>query len=276
MAKLSSCFKRLFIFFNLLFAIVGGVIIGLGLLGQFFYHGSTSEFENQTTGFVVLYVVGGVTMAMSLLGAYGAHRGKRIPLIVFLLTCIIGCFCFLRLAVPTAIYRPEVEQSMEEKFREVLPLNRASPDVRQLTERIQLGLKCCGLFSYTDWGQNVPDSCLCQGEEDQVEGKCQNIPYEFLFLSEKLIYRQACFPILKGYMAKAMDIVLGVFFGFAVLSLLGAVMSAVLLAQVRRSTVGVPVVSSVSSQLSKFSFSYQPPKYSELYNVPEKSEKSEN
>lgn len=29
-----------------------------------------------------MYLVGGITMAMSLLGAYGAHGGKRIPLIV--------------------------------------------------------------------------------------------------------------------------------------------------------------------------------------------------
>ncbi|XP_052370529.1 tetraspanin-8-like [Oncorhynchus keta] len=278
MAKLNSCFQRLFVFFNLLFAIVGGVIIGLGLLGQFAYNDSTSEFENQTKGFLVMYLVGGITMAMSLLGAHGAHREKRIPLIVFLVACFICCFGLLRLAVPTAMYRPEMMQIVEEKFREGLPLNEASPDVRQFTERIQLNLKCCGLFSYTDWGNNVPDSCLCQGEEDQMEGTCLNIPYRLLFFSEfrmtghqKLIYKQTCFPILEGYLAKALDILLGVSFGFAALALLGAVMSAVLLAQLRSSTGAVPVVFSVSS--SKFGFSSHPPKYTELYNEPEKPEK---
>ncbi|XP_013996510.2 CD63 antigen-like [Salmo salar] len=276
--------------------IAGGVIIGLGLMGQFVYHGSTSEFENQSKGFVMLYVVGGITMVMSLLGAYGAHREKRIPLIMFLVaplvlgcslstrfstssSSFIVCFCLLCVALPTAMYRPEVKRIVEEKFREVLPLNEASPDVRQLTERIQLNLKCCGLFSYTDWGNNVPDSCLCQGEEDQMEGTCLNIPYQ-LFLSEfrmtghqKLIYKQTCFPIIEGYVAKALDILLGASFGFAALALLGAVMSAVLLAQLRSSTVAVPVVFSVSSHPSKFSFSSHPPKYSELYNEPEKHEK---
>ncbi|XP_055772666.1 tetraspanin-8-like [Salvelinus fontinalis] len=280
MAKLNSCFQRLFIFFNLLFAIVGGVIIGLGLLGQFVYHDSTSEFENQSKGFVVLYLVGGITMAMSLLGVYGAHRQKRIPLIVFLVACFIGCFGLLRLAVPTAMYRSEMEQIMEEKFREVLPLNEASPDVRQLTERIQLNLKCCGLLSYTDWGNNIPDSCLCQREEDQMEGTCLNIPYQLSFFPEfrmteqpQMIYKQPCLPILQGYLAKVLDILLGVSFGFAALALLGAVMSAVLLAQLRSSTVEVPVLFSVSSHLSKFSFGAHPPKYSELYNEPEKAEK---
>lgn len=280
MAKLNSCFQRLFVFFNLLFAIVGGVIIGLGLLGQFGYNDSTSEFENQTKGFLVMYLVGGITMAMSLLGAYGAHGGKRIPLIVFLAACFICCFGLLRLAVPTAMYRSEMKQFVEAKFREALPLNEASPDVRQFTERIQLNLKCCGLFSYTDWGNNVPDSCLCQGEEDQMEGTCLNIQYRLLFLSEyrmtghqKLIYKQTCFPILEGYLAKALDIVLGVSFGFAALALLGAVMSAVLLAQLRSSTVAVPVVFSVSSHPSTFDFSSHPPKYSKLYDEPEKPEK---
>lgn len=58
-----------------------------------------------------------------------------------------------------------------------------------------------------------------------------------------------------------------------VLQLLGVVMSAVLLAQLRSSNVAVPVVFSVSSHPSKFSFSSHPPKYSELYNEPEKHEK---
>jgi hypothetical protein len=48
-------------------------------------------------------------------------------------------------------------------------------------------------------------------------------------------------------------------------------MSAVLLAQLRSSTGAVPVVFSVSS--SKFGFSSHPPKYTELYNEPEKPEK---
>ena len=38
-------------------------------------------------------------------------------------------------------------------------------------------LHCCGLFSYRDWNQNIPNSCLCDQEEEEEEGTCQNINY---------------------------------------------------------------------------------------------------
>jgi len=40
-----------------------------------------------------------------------------------------------------------------------------------------LQLHCCGLFSYMDWEDNIPDTCLCdQGEE--MEGMCQSVSYQ--------------------------------------------------------------------------------------------------
>ncbi|KAJ8008830.1 hypothetical protein DPEC_G00082500 [Dallia pectoralis] len=274
MAKLNVCLKRIFIFFNLFFAVVGGLILGLGLVGRLFYQRNTAEWENQTSGFTVMFVVGGVTIAISLVGAYGAQREKRIPLIVFLTACFVACFGLLRLAVPAAIYHPMLENDMEGMFRAKLPLNKAPPGVQEVAESIQQTLKCCGLFSYTDWGHDIPNSCLCQDSEDEIEGKCQYVQYQSMLLSftdpQKLIYKQTCFPVLKFYLSKAMDIFLGVFFGLAALALLGAVISAVLLAQLMKSTVGVPVVFSVSSLPAKRNIWSQPPKYTELYNEPEK------
>ncbi|XP_037837313.1 uncharacterized protein LOC108228813 [Kryptolebias marmoratus] len=108
MAQINSCLKRLFIGFNLLFAILGGVFIALAMLSQAY---TSSEEEdmvgNRTTGLVLLYVVGAGTMLISLLGAYGAYREHRASLIVFLVFMIIGALLMIRTGIPSLIVRPQ-------------------------------------------------------------------------------------------------------------------------------------------------------------------------
>lgn len=36
-------------------------------------------------------------------------------------------------------------------------------------------MHCCGLFSYSDWEDNVPDSCLC--DPGTEVGECQSVTY---------------------------------------------------------------------------------------------------
>ncbi|KAK5896235.1 hypothetical protein CgunFtcFv8_009858 [Champsocephalus gunnari] len=45
-------------------------------------------------------------------------------------------------------------------------------------------LQCCGLFSYRDWEDSIPDTCLCSQAEER-EGVCQNV-YTASFLTKKL------------------------------------------------------------------------------------------
>ncbi|KAG5846141.1 hypothetical protein ANANG_G00146640 [Anguilla anguilla] len=76
MAKVNCCIKGVFIFFNILFEIAGGVLLALGILGHVLYRDS-EEFNTMVVGVVFLYILGGVTMVISFLGAYGADCGKN-------------------------------------------------------------------------------------------------------------------------------------------------------------------------------------------------------
>lgn len=40
------------------------------------------QLEGRTTGLLVLYIVGSVTMVIAILGAYGAHKESKVCLIV--------------------------------------------------------------------------------------------------------------------------------------------------------------------------------------------------
>nr|XP_046234720.1 tetraspanin-8-like [Scatophagus argus] len=263
MAHVNTCLKRTFTIFNIFFTIVGGAIIALALLSQVLTNvNGGDKLEVRTTGLIVLYIVGSVTMVIAILGAYGAHRENKLCLVVFLFCMVIGSLLMLRTGIPAAIARPQVEGVLEDKFHEFLPLDKAPQEVKNMAESLQIQLHCCGLFSYEDWEQNIPDSCLCS-QQEEMEGRCQTVSYNLLMMPRKSVYTKTCFPVILHYALLLADIVIGVVFTLAVLALLGMVLSSIMIHQMRypdRPTVllSVPAI-----------FTTPPPKYQELHNPPQ-------
>uniref|UniRef100_A0A3Q1GKE9 Tetraspanin n=1 Tax=Acanthochromis polyacanthus TaxID=80966 RepID=A0A3Q1GKE9_9TELE len=264
MAQINTCLKHTFTIFNILFAIVGGVIIGLALLCQVVTNVEGREdLEGRTGGLVALYVFGAITMMVAILGAYGAHKESKCSLIAFLVCMIIGTLLMLRAGIPTAIARPQVENILRAKLQDYLPLDDAPSDLQNMANSLQTSFHCCGLFSYTDWRTNIPQSCSCDPQME--EGQCQNIEYRdllFQFAQTKSIYAKPCFPIMMHYILLFFDVLLGVVFTLAILALLGLVLSSIMIHQLRypnRPTVllSVPTI-----------FAPAPPKYQELHNPP--------
>ncbi|KAM4615063.1 tetraspanin-8-like [Polymixia lowei] len=260
----NACLKRLFTIFNILFAIVGGVIIALALFFQAASSIHRQDFAEHASALILLYTLGSVTMVIAILGAFGAHKENKVALIVFLVCMVLGSFMMLKVGIPTAIARPKLEGIMEEKFQQFLPLDQAQENIQDLANTLQDKLRCCGLFTYKDWENNVPDSCVCNSEEVE-EGKCQSISYrKLIFTDGKSVFIQTCFPIIMQYLALSADIVLGVVFTLALLALLGMALSSVMIHQLRSSTSRPTMVLTVPAV-----FTPQPPKYQELYNPPE-------
>ncbi|XP_059182011.1 tetraspanin-8-like [Centropristis striata] len=262
MAQVNACIKRLLTIFNIFFAIVGGVIIALALLSQVLTNVNGGDLEGRTTGLILLYVVGAVTLVIAILGAYGAHKESKVCLIVFLVCMVVGSLLMLRAGITTAIARPRVEPLLEEKFRELLPLDKASADVRDMTESLQRQLQCCGLFSYQDWEDQIPDSCLCD-EEEEEEGLCTSIGYRVIIFPSGSVYSKPCFSILMRYVLMIFDVMIGVVFTLAALALIGLALSSVAVHQLRYRDNRPSVLLSVPAV-----FTMPPPKYQELHNPP--------
>ncbi|XP_028810954.1 tetraspanin-8-like isoform X2 [Denticeps clupeoides] len=262
MVSANSLLKALFIFFNQLFVVVGGVIFSLGLLCHVFTN--EAEFEERKMGIFYLYLVGALTIIIALLGAYGAHKEKKSMLIVFFVGMCLACSVMLRFAVPSAIIRPQMEEAVESYFRSLVPLDRTPPSTRHMAELLQAQFKCCGIFNgYKDW-QRIPQSCVCQDDEFENCDSVSLTPYETLFSQRvTMVYTQSCGPMLVNYVVKIFDIWLGICFGLAALALLGVVMSSLLLVQMKPPKFRRPMI---------FSLSSHPPKYSELINESSKSD----
>ncbi|KAG9280538.1 tetraspanin-8 [Astyanax mexicanus] len=242
MSKINLCFKRIFVFFNVLFAILGALILSLGLLAHVQLHEAGG---NKLTGVIVLVVVGFVIFILSVLGAYGAQKENRNVLIAFFVIMCMGTISLFRMAVQIAISREQVIS----EFQKLGHLDQADSDIKNTMELLQLNAKCCGLFNgYKDWGNEVPTSCNC---EDTKHDRCQVYSSD----ENQGVFSQPCGPIILGYLNTALNITLGAFIGFGVLSLLAAVMSLVMIIRITAPTVSPPAI---------FDLNYKPPKYSEL------------
>uniref|UniRef100_A0A8C6U4S7 Tetraspanin n=1 Tax=Neogobius melanostomus TaxID=47308 RepID=A0A8C6U4S7_9GOBI len=261
MGDISTCLKRTFTIFNIIFAVIGGLIILLGVLAQILTSvNGAANLENRTTSLIMLYVVGAITMVIAILGAYGAHKEKKGPLIAFLVCMVLGSMMMLRAGISTAFARPQLEPVLEDAFRKFLPLDQASEEIQKMTNALQSQMHCCGLFSYTDWGNNIPESCLCSQEEEEEEYKCQTVDYKEIML-ETSVYRATCFPILMHYVLLITDVMLAVVFTLAAFALLGMGLSSLMIHQLRHPN-RPPILLTVPV------FSPQPPKYQELQNPP--------
>ncbi|XP_035003412.1 tetraspanin-8 [Hippoglossus stenolepis] len=258
MAQINTCLKWTFTIFNIFFAIFGAIVILIPLISQVYIR---EDVEGRTTGLIVLYVLGSVTLIIAVLGAYGAHRENKVCLILFLVCMVVGSLVMLRIGVVAAFARPQLTGFMSEKFRSLLPLDTSSDVVKNMAETMQTQLQCCGFFSYQDWEDNIPDSCLCSSEAEE-EGMCQSVSYNLQSLFQgKRIYTKTCFPIVMQYVLVVVDVVIGIVFSLATLALLGMILSSIMIHQLRypnRTT--VLMVPSI--------FTTAPPKYQELHNSP--------
>ncbi|KAM9845801.1 tetraspanin-8-like [Aulostomus maculatus] len=262
MTQINTCLKLSFIIFNIFFAIIGALILALALLAQVLTNveGGTN-LEGRYTSLVVLYIVGTITTVIAILGAYGAHKESRVALVVFLVCMVIGSLLMMRVGIPAAILRPQLEDVLENSFRGILPLDRAPEEVKDMADAVQRQLHCCGLFSYSDW-ENIPDSCYCDRMEE-MEGKCHTVSYMAMMEPQRTsVYIKTCFPIITHYVLLVFDILIAVGFTLAVLALLGMALSSLIIHQMGCSSRPAILLTVPSI------FAPPPPKYQELHNPP--------
>ncbi|KAJ8370492.1 hypothetical protein SKAU_G00105200 [Synaphobranchus kaupii] len=258
---INNCFKGVFISLNILMGVAGSLLLGFGMLGHAHCR-PPGEFE-QMSAISFLYVTGGATLALSICGVYGAHNEKKWALIVFFTG--MGALAFLVIVILTLVGGIMTIESANRLFRESVPLDKARPDVQKAINVLQPELKCCGAFDgYQDWGNHVPDSCLCPSITD----KCEKMNGVELALdignatdvlsdgSEKLVYKEPCAPYVINYMEKAINTIFVLWICGTNMAFIGMVMSMTMILKIRRES--SPVT---------FSIKPSPPRYTELHNT---------
>lgn len=254
----AACVKvtKYFLFlFNLLFFILGAVILGFGVWiladrSSFISVLQTSS-SSLKMGAYVFIGVGAVTMLMGFLGCVGAVNEVR---------CLLGLyFAFLLLiliaqvAAGTLFYFNvgKLKQEMGNVVMELIRnYNASSPDsLQDAWDYVQAQVKCCGWADFRNWTDNAelmnhtevtyPCSCQDTGDEDDrfslKKGFCQpprngtgtgtgsgpggNDPDRWP------VHREGCMEKVQAWLQENLGIILGVCVGVAVIELLGMLLS---------------------------------------------------
>ncbi|XP_047431014.1 uncharacterized protein LOC124999868 isoform X1 [Mugil cephalus] len=181
MSGVSPRLRCLFFSFNVVFVVGGGLLVLTAVSGlspsEDTLHGGGHE---DTTVHMVLYVYGSVTMAISILGAFGAHRLNLTALVVCLLCTVTTGLLTLRDGITAATARPQLQRRMELSWRLLLPLDGASDDRKQRVETLQTSVRTTSGFCHI-WSRSLEQegdgdvkSCLLSRRRRGSESSSQD------------------------------------------------------------------------------------------------------
>ncbi|XP_041052510.1 CD82 molecule b [Carcharodon carcharias] len=232
-----GCIKvtKYFLFlFNLLFFILGAVILGFGLWilldKTSFIAVVQSSSSALKIGSYILLGVGSVTMLMGFLGCLGAVNEVK---------CLLGlyftCLLLILIAQITAglmIYfqRDELKSEISDIIHQVIvnynPLEDTENSFGKTWEYIQQQLKCCGWTGSSNWTANLiiqnstqkqfPCSCFQENATILTTGFCTGD------MSKPV---NGCMPNVENWLYQNIGIILGVCIGVAIIELLGMILS---------------------------------------------------
>ncbi|XP_075044433.1 CD82 antigen isoform X2 [Mixophyes fleayi] len=231
-----GCMKvtKYFLFlFNLLFFILGAVILGFGIWILVDKTSFIAVLQNSSTslktGSYILIAVGGVTMVMGFLGCVGAVNEVRCLLgmyFTFLLLILI-----LQIVAGVLIYfqrdplKAEISSTIHKLIVEYNPGD--TPKSAESTwDYIQHTLKCCGWTGYQNWTENpnvgnntnyFPCSCVSNTNMTSPSGFCS--------INATDLYQTGCETQVESWLQDNLVIILGVCIGVAVIELIGLILS---------------------------------------------------
>nr|XP_040029000.1 tetraspanin-5-like [Gasterosteus aculeatus aculeatus] len=236
MGKINGCLKCLFIFFNVLYAVLGCVLI--------FLMAKATSFSNQMSmvggpslgwGWVFAIAVFGVAG----LGIYAGCSENSIALKIFAGFMGVGMIIMLICGIVVVVARNKAKEQLDSTSSEVVKPYLKEPSIGGMLEQIQTIGQCCGVVSSDDWEDNIPSSCDCRSASrgayqpfTAYAPGCKAKPQGVSGPDQ--IYKQTCGDFIFSWFNFFLQIVMGFFFGLAVTAVMGLLVSLLMIHQVRR------------------------------------------
>ncbi|KAG7278591.1 hypothetical protein CRUP_013333 [Coryphaenoides rupestris] len=213
MGKIQGCLKCLFIFFNVVFAIVG-VLLVIAAVKLIAFSKEFSAAGAPSLGWFWVFSIG--MLLVSCLGVVAACTERLLLLKVFAGLMAVGVIVMMIFGIIIAVYRNKIKGVFEgnSDFRKEL---LKEDTFKAVMDGFQQAFMCCGIVRAEDWGDTIPDSCTCSRS---IYISCAARP-------------QSCGKILFGYADLVFKIAMGFFFGFAVTALLSLLVTLLMIRQVK-------------------------------------------
>ncbi|XP_056281114.1 23 kDa integral membrane protein-like isoform X2 [Pseudoliparis swirei] len=225
MGKINGVLKCLFVFFNVLYAILGCVLIYL-VVKSSSYGNQLSTLGGPSMGWGWVFAIG--ILAIACLGIYAGVSENVYALKAFAGLMVVGMIIMMIFGIIVVVVRNKVKEELDNTSSEVVKPLMENKELRAALEEIQSAVRCCGVVSAQDWGGNIPNSCRCRSNSFECALKPQGSsgPDE--------IYKQSCSEFLFSWANFFCQIMMGFFFGLAVTALLGLLISILMVHQIKR------------------------------------------
>lgn len=156
--SLVDCFlKYLLLLTNLVFSVMGLMVLGLGVWGLI----SKESFAQEKIGSIgtdpmlIIMTVGFVLTVLCLSGCVGALRENCCLLKLFCAAVIVLLAAQVLVAIMAYSLQGEIGSYLRSGMLAAMVGYQDDLDLRFITDEIQTNLQCCGADTYRDWEINM-------------------------------------------------------------------------------------------------------------------------
>lgn len=156
--SLTDLFLKYFLFLsNLMFTILGLVVLGLGMWGLISKESFAQEKISSigTDPMLVLVSLGVVLTALCLLGSVGTLRENCVLLKVFSAVVLVLLGAQVLVAILSYTIQDQIRGYLRSGMLTAMARYQDDLDLRFIMDEIQTNLQCCGADDYRDWEINM-------------------------------------------------------------------------------------------------------------------------
>ncbi|XP_026208768.1 tetraspanin-10 [Anabas testudineus] len=164
--SLTDYFLKYFLFLcNMLFTVMGLVVLGLGMWGLI----SKESFAQEKIGSIgtdpmlILGTVGFLLTMLCLSGCVGALRENCCLLRLFSAVMLVLITAQVLAAIMAYSLQNEIGGYLRSGMLAAMARYQDDLDLRFITDEIQTNLQCCGADTYRDWEINIYYNCSAPG-----------------------------------------------------------------------------------------------------------------
>ncbi|XP_055876339.1 tetraspanin-17-like [Biomphalaria glabrata] len=196
--EVSCCIKYLMFGFNVLFWVIGLLLLAIGLWAwseKDVFHNVTRLTNLALDPALVFIVVGMSMFCMSFTGCVGALRENTCLLLFFMISLGIMFSFELLVGILGFVYKDWVRDSIQTQVKYMIINYRDDLDLNNFVDWVQRDwLNCCGVQNFRDWEANIYFNCSSPGVEAcGVPFSCCKPKAE-----EELTNRHCGFEIMKS------------------------------------------------------------------------------
>ncbi|XP_062373833.1 tetraspanin-8-like [Sardina pilchardus] len=252
MAPINTCLRKTFIVIDVIIGILGIIWLVLSLIIHGILHASGQDNLSET---ILVYVIGVVIVVTCAVGLYGILKKKQWALIVFSVGMIAISLPSLVEAVSTTVKLNMTEENAKVALKLEGSLDGQTLATQSRFTDLQERFQCCGFLNGVhDWGNVIPPSCRCPDTlENSAHCISLNVTWRKTSTTEEIqVYEQPCFPYLFNEVRKEWKIEAAVNLTYILCMVVGAVLSIIILCQMRKKTFTPPVTFTTHASDSKF------------------------